>query len=327
MIEKELSIPIRILSLEAMKDRIRDTHPKACDIQQELIWRWTGFKGERAVSYYLDFLPDKDYYIFHSLRLPSGKHFFQMDYLLLTARCIIILECKNFYGTLSFDESFNQLIRIANDKEEGFQDPISQVKWHRQQLLNFLRSLQISLPVEYLVVISNPSTIIKTTPQNKLALKKVVHGHSLLERIEEIVGRYQKESVDLKGIRRLSKLLLKHHTQETFDVIKKYGIKKEDIVTGVKCPECQRIPMIRKKGTWFCSSCGCKDKNAHVSALNDYFLIEGPSITNQKFRDFVHLESKDTAKRLFGALNLPFTGTNKGRIYHKPENWDGSKKV
>lgn len=159
MIIKELSVPIRALSLEALKDRLREDHPKTFQIEQEHKWRMTGFKGERAVSYYLEFLPEKDFFIFHALRLPSGKHFFQMDFLLLTTRCIFILECKNFYGTLSFDQSFNQLIRTVNDKEEGFQDPISQVKWHRQQLLSFLHSHQISLPIEFLVVISNPSTI------------------------------------------------------------------------------------------------------------------------------------------------------------------------
>lgn len=318
LIVQELAVPIRVLCLEALKGRLREGHPKADDIEQELKWRLTGFKGERAVSYYLDFLSQKDYYIFHGLRLPNGKHFFQMDVLLLTTRYILILECKNFYGTLSFDPTFNQLIRTINDKDEGFQDPISQAKWHRRQLLQFLRSHQVPLPVEYLVVISHPSTIIKTTPQNKLALNKVVHGHSLLEKIDEINERYVKEVIDAKGIRKLSKLLLKFHTPETYDVMKKFGLKEEDILTGVKCPHCQRIQMNREKGTWLCPSCGCKDKNAHISALNDYFLLIEPSITNRKFREFVHLGSDTTAKRMLGALNLPYSGENKGRIYYKP---------
>lgn len=321
MIVKELSVPIRILTLEATRARLREDHPRAGDIQQELKRRQTGFNGERAVSYYLDFLPEKDYYIFHALRLPSGKHFFQMDYLLLTTRCSIILECKNFYGTISFDESFNQLIRTAHEKEEGFQDPISQVKWHRQQLLNFLHPHQISLPVEYFVVISNPATIIKATPHHQLALNKVIHGHSLLERIGKTVERYQSERIDLKGIRKLSKLLLKSHTPETYNVMEKYGLSERDILTGVKCPQCQRLPMNRVQGAWICPACGCKDSNAHISALNDYFLIVGPSITNRKFREFVHLGSEDTAKRLLRSMNLHVTGTNKGRIYHRTENF------
>lgn len=319
MIVKELSVPIRIPILESTRDRLPEDHPKIGEIQQELKRRLTGFKGERAVSYYLDFLPEKDCYIFHALRLPSGKYYFQMDYFLLTTRCLFILECKNFYGTISFEESFNQLIRTANDKEEGFQDPISQAKWHRQQLLKFLHAHQISLPVEYLVVIGNPSTIIKTSPQNKLALNKVVHGHSLLERIEKIMDHYQREVINLKGVRKLSKLLLKYHTPETYDVLEKYSLDEGDILTGVRCPNCRRLPMNRVQGAWICPACGCKDKNAHISALNDYFLIMEPSITNQKFRGFVHLGSDTTAKRMLGALNLPHTGENKGRIYFKPE--------
>lgn len=124
----------------------------------------------------------------------------------------------------------------------------------------------------------------------------------------------------MKELRKLSKQLLKCHTSENYDAMKKFGLNEHDILTGVKCPNCQRIPMIRGKGTWFCPACFCKDKNAHISALNDYFILIGPTVTNRKFREFVHLESETTAKRMLGALNLPYTGENKGRIYFKPKS-------
>lgn len=277
-----------------------------------------GYRGEKAVSYYLDFLPEKENYIFHSLRLPSGKYFFQIDYLVLTVRYALILECKNFFGTLYFDEDFKQMIRIANEKEEGFQDPISQAKWHQHQLRSLLKLHNITLPIEYFVVISDPSTIVKTSPKNREAMKKVVHGHSLLEKIAEVDSRYQNEILDSKEVRKLSKLLLKSHTPEDIDVLVKYGLRIGDINTGVRCPGCGRIPMIRQNVTWYCGGCGMKDKKAHVSAVTDYFHLFGDSITNKQFRDFVHLRSDTSAKRMLKAMELPFSGSNKGRIYCDP---------
>ncbi|WP_137744346.1 MULTISPECIES: nuclease-related domain-containing protein [Robertmurraya] len=315
---KKLMIPAKVVALECLLRRLHESHPKYSEIEADYARFLKGYRGEKAVAYYLNFLPDKKFYLFHSLRLPSGKSHFQMDHLLLTTRFALILECKNFFGTLFFDDSFNQMIRIANEKEEGFQDPISQAKWHQQQLKSFFHSRNISLPTDYFVVISNPSTIVKTNPQNRQALKKVIHGHSLLDKIAEADRMFQTELFDPKEVRNLGKRLLKSHVEEEFDALEKYRLRKSEILTGVRCPQCERIPMIRKNRTWFCSECRTKDKNAHVSAVEDYFHLFGASITNKQFRDFVHLESEDTAKRLLKSLNLPTKGANKGRKYLKP---------
>ncbi|WP_080844084.1 NERD domain-containing protein [Cytobacillus gottheilii] len=319
MIVKERSIPARIFSLEVLSERLLISHPKVPLIQQDLMKVSAGYKGEKAVSYYLDFLPPNDTFIFHSPRLPSGKHYFQIDYLILTQRFALILECKNFYGTLYFDQSFNQLIRTANDKEEGFQDPISQAKWQQQQLRQWLYNNNIQLPIEFFVVISNPSTILKTNPQNQHALKKVIHGHSLLEKIEEVNQRYKIEHLDMTRIRKLNKQLLKSHTPDSFNALDRYGIRPEEIITGVRCPNCGHLPMMRAKRTWLCPKCGAKDRQAHVKALQDYFYLMGSSITNKQFRDFVHLESEDTAQKMLKTLNLSHSGEYKARIYHKPD--------
>nr|WP_019152501.1 nuclease-related domain-containing protein [Robertmurraya massiliosenegalensis] len=318
---KELSKPIRATFLEKLQQRLLENHPKTLEIQQDLIRILAGYKGEKAVSYYLDFLPDKDFFIFHSLRLPSKNHFFQIDFLLLTSRFALILECKNFFGTLYFDESFKQLIRTANDKEEGFQDPLSQAKWHQQQLTNWLRSNGFNLPVDYYVVISNPSTIIKTSPQNKQALNKVVHGHSLLERIDEVNHTCKNPLYDEKTTRKISRLLLKRTTQESFDLLKKYGIKEEELLTGVRCPACGNIRMIHHYGTWKCPKCQLKCKDAHLESLKDYSFLVKPTITNQEFRKFFHIHSPDVVNYLLKSMNLPHSGSTKGRVYYLNEEF------
>lgn len=316
MIVKELCKEKDIFQMEVLVNRISTNHPKYPDIKESLRRKRAGFNGERAISYYLDYLPDQDYYIFHNLRLKGGKYYFQIDYLILTRFFALILECKNYYGTLFIDSPFEQFIRKTQTQEQGFQNPISQAKWHREQLLLFLHQNGLSeLPIDFLVAISDPSTILKTDSSNRQMLKKMVHGYNLLERIKEIQGYHKKERLDLKRVRRLSKLLVKSHTPKEEDILKKYKIEKSEVATGVQCPNCHFFAMIRKQRKWFCPHCSHFDQTAHMQALKDYFLIMNSSITNKQFREFVHLSSVDAASKLLIRMNLPFSGSKKGRIY------------
>ena len=317
MIGKEFSKSNSILKMEALVRRIPINYTKYEEMKEDLRKRLAGYNGERALSYYLDFLPDKDYFIFHNLRLPSGKHYFQIDYLILSHRLAFILECKNFYGTLFLEDSFNQLIRTINDKEEGFQNPIAQAKWHQQQLSIFLQSHGYpKIPIEYLVAFSNPSTILKTNSRSPSTLKRIVHGYNLLDRLNEMEKLYKEAVNDMRSLRKLCKLLIKSHVPENGDILQKYKIGKSDVITGVQCPNCKWFGMIRSHRKWFCEKCGCFDKNAHIEAVKDYFLLINPTMSNQQFREFTHLSSVDMASKLLMRMNLPSSGANKGRVYH-----------
>jgi hypothetical protein len=69
--------------------------------------------------------------------------------------------------------------------------------------------------------------------------------------------------------------------------------------------------MTRLKGKWQCPICHSKSKDAHLEAIEDFFLLFQPSITNTKLRHFLHLSSSDTAARLLKAMNLPYSGAKK----------------
>lgn len=323
MFVKKLSLPLEIQKTEILHKWLPEQHPKKPEVEKDLVRMMRGYKGEKAMTYYLDFLPNKDFYIFHNLRLPSGKYYFQLDYLILTRHYITILECKNFYGTLIFDEAFKQLIRVANNQEEGFQDPISQAKWHKKQLQAWLEMHGFPpIPIDYLVVISDPSTIIKAVTNSPETRRHVVHSQIFLERMEELVKGFRSEVLDDKILRKLSKQLLKSHPPNDVNLLRKYGLKEFELLTGVQCPLCGKLPMKRVHGSWVCPSCHKRDKNAHLIALHDYFLLIDSSITNKKFRDFAGISSIDTASRLLTSTELPFSGEKKNRIYHKPQNID-----
>ncbi|HEO8419419.1 TPA: NERD domain-containing protein [Yersinia enterocolitica] len=306
----------RLKSTELLIIRLKETHKLRPNVMEDLRKLLAGFRGEKEMKYYLQFLPEKDCLIIHNLRLYDGKTYFQIDYLILTQRFALILECKNYYGEVHFDSNFNQLIRKVDEKEEGFSDPISQAKRHQRQLQTYFKLHNLPpIPIEFLVIFSNPSTIIKGNPAIK---DKVIHSHSFLEKWEKMHLKYKVIVMDRKMLRKVSKNFMKNNTTETVDLLKKYGLHPSDLITGVQCPACEKFAMQRKKRKWFCPHCNSYDTAAHQKAVIDYLLLIKPTITNKEFREFAHITSRETAAKMLVRMKLPSTGENKGRKYHKP---------
>ncbi|MGD6854821.1 nuclease-related domain-containing protein [Bacillus infantis] len=319
MIVKELRVPERILALEALLRRLEEGSPDWHRVKEDLAKRWAGYYGELSLDYYLQMLPEKEYLVLHDLRLGLSGSFFQIDLLVLHAHFALILEVKNILGTLVFDKQFSQMIRTQDEKEEGFPDPIAQAEHHKKQLARWFAERSIPLPVEALVVISKPSTVLKA---NSTAISRmVIHSHRLLGKVEELSGRYHQSLMESRELRRTSRLLIKHHTPEEIDILSRMRVRRENVRIGVHCGGCGHIPVIREYGTWLCPKCGLKDKSAHVAALKDYFLLFGKEITNGGFREFAGVESVFAASRLLKGVSLPSNGEKKGTKYFATEEF------
>ena len=323
LIAKERTIPIRIQKNDALLRRLPKNHSKRAAIEQDQAKRMAGYRGEQSLDYYVSKLPEKDFIIFHGIRLTDGKYFFQMDTLILSPYFLLILEVKNFFGTLFFDPILNQLIQTTqNGEEKGYANPIEQANQQSRSLKKWLDKINIIAPIDFLVVISKPSTIIKTPPNNTHILQKVTHVQFLLSRIEKHKDMYKKEIFPPKELKKLTRLILKSHVPEMFDCLKHYEITSDELITGVICPNCFSYPVKRHYGTWFCLSCQYKNKNAHLQAVTDFFLLNNDTpISNQQFRDFLHLTSADVARKMLISMNLSSTGTNKGKVYLPPSNY------
>jgi hypothetical protein len=312
LIVKERTIPIRIQKSEALLRRLPKNHIKRQEIEEDLRKRWAGYRGEQSVDYYLGKLPEKDFLIFHGIRLSNGEHFFQIDTLLLTPYFALILEVKNFSGTLYFDPIFNQCIQTTQTGEKGYPCPIEQANQQKQGLKKWLEARNITIPIDFLVIISKPSTILKTAHGNTPILQKVLHVQFLLDKIQKL--KYKETILNHKELKRMARLMVKEHRPETFDILTFYKIPPTEIITGVLCSNCMSIQMTRCYGKWICTECKQKDPQAHVRAVEDYFILFNDTpLSNQKFRDFLHLTSPYIANHLLLSMNLPFTGSRKDR--------------
>jgi hypothetical protein len=318
LFENDLTEPLNLLQAQAVKRRLPKNHAMMGEIEEKIRILSSGYQGEKTLNYFLGLIPEKKYHIFHGLRLPIGKDYFQIDAILLSPRLIILLEAKNNSGTLTIEK--HQMTQEYKDSKEIYQNPVAQVNRHKILLKYFFEKHQIhDIPMENLVVICKSTTKITIAPGYAEAERKVCKAFDLLKKLGEIEKYYSKERMDQKTIGKVKKLLLTKHTPLTNNLPESIGIKKFEIIPGVQCPKCAFIPMDYQRQTWVCPNCHQTSRDAHLQAINDYFLLINPVINNPELRRFLHIPSSRAATYLFSLLNFPHSGTNRARIYFNPE--------
>ncbi|QWG35984.1 nuclease-related domain-containing protein [Bacillus mycoides] len=313
MIVKERKMPVHLLQLEALLRRLPAHHPKKNVVAENLAKFMAGYKGEQAIEYPLSFLSETKYSILHDIRLFDQKHYFQIDTIIVSSYFLLFLEIKNIVGTLIFDAKFNQLIRISDGAlEEGFPDPLLQVKRQEMQLKKWLSLHGLyNFPIESLVVISSPRTIIKTS--DEILFSKIIHSANIPNRIKQIENQYKEKMID--NINGLIDQIMNEHSPQRQNVLAQYNIKKEELLKGVQCEKCFIMTMLKEKKGWRCSNCNGMSKYAHLRALQDYTLLFGMITTNSELRDFLNMQSSSAVKRLLQTMDIPYIGENKGRVY------------
>ncbi|MCA0986761.1 nuclease-related domain-containing protein [Guptibacillus algicola] len=318
VIAKNRNTPQYLLKLTALMKRLPSHHPIVEEVRELVAIHKAGFNGERALDFPLSLVKSKDHTVYHDIRISNISSYFQMDSLVVTPSYLLIIEVKNISGTLLFDPIFNQLIRTSknNDVEEAFPDPLTQVRRQHLQLLTFLKQHRFpSIPIETLVVVSNRRTVLKATNDVKEIATQVIKSDYLPTKIKAFDNKYLEEKLSMKEMRRLGRLLIKHHTPLDIDVLRRFSLSRLDLLEGVHCPECSYLPMKRLHGRWICMKCGGVSREAHLEALRDYALLVSNWVTNQEVRRFLKVESADAVKRLLGELNLEYVGANKARKY------------
>jgi hypothetical protein len=322
LIIKERTKPLIMLVLEVLLRRLPYNHQKYKQILDELRRRQAGYLGEKSLDYYYRDLPQHKYMILHDLNLPDGDYNCQIDTLLLTPEFALAIDVKNMAGKLLFDTDNEQFIQINNGIEKGYPYPIAQGERHQKYLQKLLATNHFpTVPVEYLVVISNSYATYAVTGKNAHKVKpRICKSDVFLNKISILEKQYSKPLLTAKDLRKICRLLVKMNTIPTSYVLNKYDIQKGDLFTGVLCPTDSNHSLGRKNQNWYCPPCDTFSKDAHIDALNDYFLLFGPTITNQQFREFAHIESRYVTKRILRSCNLQCLGNYRSQSY-APKNF------
>lgn len=315
LIEKQRKTPLLIDNLTAFLKRL-PAHPKRKEMEEYLARQKAGFKGELSLEYFYRYLPLKEVIFLHNIRILHQNYYFQIDTLILTQKFLLILEIKNLSGQIYFDNLYSQIIRRVNDIKESFEDPIYQVERQAHHLSEILKLYKISfIPIETLVVITNPNTLIESAPSYTDALYKVIKSAGLKKKYIEFKQKYNEDKLTKKELKKIVKLLKKLNQPYNPDLCSLFKINKEELTNGVFCPSCEDALLVRRKRSWFCISCKETNHDAHIFALRDYARFISTSITNKECMQFLNLPSRSQSYHLLHSLNLPFKGTTKDRTY------------
>jgi Nuclease-related domain len=316
LIMKDCKPTLRMEKFEALLRSVVDNHWQRYEFLTQYNNWLLGFRGEESVMFYLDLIPNEDYRIYHDIRLPLGKYFFQIDILLICPRFILVIEVKN----RSKDWHFAKLLNQVTIDGKRTKNPILQAKVQSIKLKRWLAEHHFTdIPILYLFVNSNEKSKIHIDYDHKYS-RSVCNSEQLIEKIEQIEKQYRSEIVEEKELRKMNRLLLAKNTPDNPDLLQHFKLTSEDLKTGVHCHDtkCSSAVMKYHAGTWTCPVCKMKSKTAHHQKIYDYFLLIKPSITNAEARKLLQIKSRKIIHKLITAMNLPCTGKFKGRVYHQP---------
>lgn len=226
--------------------------PKAvlADVEQDIRLLSYGIAGEEQVAFELanSYLP---MIVLHDLHIEADGLSAQIDFLVITPKINLIIECKNLYGNIEVNSNGDFIRKMEYNghlKKEGIYSPITQNIRHLEMIRkvrgasknNFLtRTLfekNFDSFYKSVVVLANPKTIIDLKYAKKEVKNQIIRCDQLVDHIKKL----QKESDELaspeKSMYDIADFYLKLHTPNTVDYRKKYGVVEGVVENGETVP-------------------------------------------------------------------------------------------
>lgn len=312
MIYKQRETPAILMGQQALVRRLKPAHPNFLKLQRDLYNSQAGFSGEKEFDYQLrDFKPDYPHAILHDISLQQDRVYFQIDSLLITPSCIILCEVKNVAGKLVITQHPTQFIKEEVDgKRTVLRSPIEELERKKYFLARWLKERNVEVPLIDFVVLAYRNEL----SVENLATEKIAFTYELPNRLRRL--EMQQEWLSPNEIQVLANQITHHHRNyDPFPLSAKYDFAPQDIQSGVSCSKCGQLPMKWLIKMWQCNRCGHRDKTAHISALQDWYCMYGPNITNQQLRRFLHIGNRHTARRLLNTPHTQATGNGRGAVH------------
>src|SRR5699024_4034536 len=204
---------------------------------------------------------------------------------------IVILKTKNLAGIMKKDDKWNQLMQYNRDKQMALQDPILQAETQKLHLQSWLQQFHLSVPIEFLDVSNNPSTIIKVKQLDPEIYQRLIRTESLPLHINKLSKKYRTNTLKPHQIKKITNTILQEDTPLHPNLIHQYHIKERHLERSIFCPICNQPTMVYTRKMWKCSGCSATSQKLHERYILDYFLLFGDTITNSKCRKLCQVDS------------------------------------
>lgn len=319
LIIKKREIQYKYIGLQMLYQRLPNEHMMKTVIHSKMQSAKAGIIGESKVEGVFDkYQFPFNYCVLHDVSLISnGK--FQIDTVFISPYFIVILECKNIIGELSFETEPACLIRtLQNGQIDTYESPEVQVKRNMYLLKEWMNLQGVDIPIKGVIVFNSTKSKVVKPPDHM----DIIYASSIPVYLRNLIK--EREYLSVTKMKELVEIILQNQqTYFPYPMCKNWGINPADLVTGVKCVRCDRFGMEKLKIGWYCHSCGNTDKEAHVGAIQDWFVLVNNCLTNRECRKFLHINSSQTALRVMETMKLIKFGDNNNTFY----KWDWFKKT
>ena len=221
-------------------------------IDQEIKMLHSGIYGEDSIAFELknSHLP---VIVLRDLQLVYAGLSAQIDFLVLTPKVGIVIECKNMIGNIEVNAN-GDFIRTftfgKRYKKEGIYSPITQNRRHLELLRKIMVERQGNILSRIfsdmhfdqyfhpIVVVANAKTILNVKYAKKEVKDKIIRGDQLIEYIRKRIINSDTIARSYGDLSSLAEMFLDHHHAKRIDVRAKYAewlTKKEvNVVEDVK---------------------------------------------------------------------------------------------
>lgn len=313
-IKAKLEMLSKVDALECLLKRLPPNHSKREYLEIQLYRASAGIRGEsKMIKKFKEFYIEEEFLPVWNLNMKMGEWAVQVDGLLLTNRCAILLESKNISDEIHYDAATEEFYKktIPAGEKITLENPVVQLNKHIRFLQRWFKAHKISLPVTGLIIFTANKCEFHAKPPGAFICKT----YQMNEYLYRILEKYPHE-VSSHKISKINKMIAANQVPfKKSPLCNFYHIDSKDVETGVYCRNCESFKMRRTNKSWICAECGFKDASAGRLAMQEYFSLIDTQLTNKQLREFCHIESPYTARRLLVQHNLVPTGDFKLRFY------------
>ena len=195
-----------------------------------------GIAGEENVAFELNnsYLP---IIVLHDLRLEHEGLSAQIDYLIITTKFCLVVECKNLFGNLEVNsrgEFIRELDFNGKRKKEGIYSPITQNARH-MEMIKLLRLankrnplMRVALEKSFgelhksVIVLANPKTVINLKRAPKEIKDQIIRGDQLIAHIKKLLRENKDLASSEKDMYEMADFFVGLHKENPVDYTAKY---------------------------------------------------------------------------------------------------------
>lgn len=243
-LKEENSYRERLETLKNIKNRLNNKGQKIID--RDIKCLEYGESGEQNIVFELknSHMP---MYVMQDIYIEHDGLTAQIDFIIVTAKLIFLIECKNLYGNIEINDNgdFIRTINYGNmNVKEGIYSPVSQNKRH-MELLKIVQSEKRNKITaaafrhwfydnyKSIVVLANPKTVLKTHGAKKEIREQVIRADRLIQYIQDEYEKSKNAKLTDRGMLKVAESILclhKERAQNELNKYKKYFINPNDSV-------------------------------------------------------------------------------------------------